>query len=140
MNTSFDVVIIGAGASGLTAAGELSAAGLRVLLLEARNRIGGRILTHHLPNYPVELGAEFIHGRPPETFDLVKKAGLRVAEMRWKMARRKGNRWVEDDPILDDVEKLSALMRTDEPDQSFQEFIDHVDAGPEMKRQGMRFV
>lgn len=140
MNFPADIVIIGAGASGLTAARELSTAGLRVLLLEARDRVGGRILTHHLPNYPVEFGAEFIHGRPRETFEMVEKAGLRVAEMKWKMARRKGNQWVEDDPIMDDVEKLFSLMNMDQPDQSFQEFLDHVDADPEIKRQGMRFV
>src|SRR5579864_3375365 len=140
MNSSPDVVIIGAGAAGLTAARELSSAGLRVLVIEARDRIGGRIFTHHAPDYPVELGAEFIHGRPPETFDLVKKAGLRVAEMKWKMARRKGSQWVEDDPILEDVGRLFSRMSSDDPDQSFQEFVDHVDADPEIKQQGMRFV
>lgn len=140
MASSADVVIIGAGAAGLTAARDLSDAGVRVLLLEARDRIGGRILTHHTPNYPVELGAEFIHGRRTETFELVKEAGLRVAEMKWKMARRKGNQWVQDDPMMHDVDKLFAKMRLDQPDQSFQEFLDHVDADPEIKRQGMRFV
>ncbi|HEY6251294.1 MAG TPA: NAD(P)/FAD-dependent oxidoreductase [Candidatus Angelobacter sp.] len=140
MNSPPDLVIIGAGAAGLTAAHELSNSGMRVLLLEARDRIGGRILTHHTPNYPVELGAEFIHGRPPETFDLVNKTGLRVAEMTWKLARRKGNQWVEDDPIMEDVDKLFSKMSTDEPDQSFQKFLDHVEADPEIKQQGLRFV
>jgi len=140
MSSPPDVVIIGAGAAGLAAARELSNAGVRVLLLEARNRIGGRILTHHTPDYPVELGAEFVHGRPLETFDLVRKAGIRLAEMKWKMARRRGNQWIEDDPIMDDVDQLFAKMRIDQPDQSFQEFLDHVDAHPEIKRQGMRFV
>lgn len=140
MTSPSDVVIIGAGAAGLTAARELSTAGMRVLLVDARDRIGGRILTHHTPNYPVELGAEFIHGRRTETFDLVNEAGLRVAEMKWKMARRKGNQWVQDDPMMEDIDKLFAQMHLDQPDQSFQEFLDHVDADPEIKRQGMRFV
>ena len=135
-----DVVIIGAGAAGLTAALELSNAGMRVLLLEGRDRIGGRIFTHLTADYPVELGAEFVHGRPPETFELVKKSGLRVAEMKWKMARRKGNEWVEDDPIMEDADRLFAKMSLDEPDQSFQEFMERVDAKPEIKEQGMRFV
>lgn len=140
MTSPSDVVIIGAGTAGLTAARDLSNAGVRVLLLEARDRIGGRIFTHHTPNYPVELGAEFIHGRRTETFDLVNEANLRVAEMKWKMARRKGNQWVQDDPMMEDIDKLFAQMRLDQPDQSFQEFLDHVDADPEIKRQGMRFV
>lgn len=133
-------MIIGAGAAGLTAARDLSNAGVRVQLLEGRDRVGGRIFSHHTPNYPVELGAEFIHGRRTETFDLVKEAGLRVAEMKWRVARRKGNTWVQDDPIMHDVDEIFAKMRLDQPDQSFQEFLDHLDADPEIKKQGSRFV
>lgn len=140
MNSPVDVAIIGAGASGLIAAHELSNAGLRILLLEARDRIGGRILTHHTPNYPIELGAEFIHGQPPETFDLVKKAGVRVAQMKWKMAQRKGNQWVENDSLLENVDELFNKMSMDGPDLSFQEFLAHTDASEEVKQQGLRFV
>ena len=60
-----DVAILGAGAAGLAAALEVSRQGRSVCLLEARERLGGRILTREdvaLP-VPVELGAEFIHGR-----------------------------------------------------------------------------
>jgi len=135
-----DVAIIGAGVAGLTAARELSCAGMHVLLLEGRDRIGGRIFTHHTSEYPVELGAEFIHGRPPEIFDLVRENNLRLSEMKWKVARRKENRWIEDDQIMDAVDKLFAKMSTDEPDQSFQEFIDRVDVSLEAKDQARRFV
>ena len=51
-----DVLIIGAGAAGLAAAQELSAAGRNVIVLEARGRIGGRINTH-FDTWPIELGA-----------------------------------------------------------------------------------
>ncbi|HEX7421232.1 MAG TPA: FAD-dependent oxidoreductase, partial [Thermoanaerobaculia bacterium] len=72
----FDVVVIGAGAAGLAAARELSGAGKRVCLLEARPRLGGRIHTLHVADLPlpVELGAEFIHGQPDETFSIVEAA------------------------------------------------------------------
>ena len=73
----YDVIIIGAGAAGLAAAAELAPSGLRLLVLEARDRIGGRVWTRAesgLP--PIELGAEFIHGRPPVTFALMRKAGI----------------------------------------------------------------
>src|SRR5688572_5986892 len=57
------VVIIGAGAAGIAAATKLKKAGFDVTILEARNRIGGRIWTDYkLANNPIELGAEFIHG------------------------------------------------------------------------------
>ncbi len=59
-----DTIIIGAGAAGLAAAAELVAKGQRVTVLEARDRLGGRILTKTMPGTPVpmELGAEFVHG------------------------------------------------------------------------------
>jgi len=73
-----DVLVIGAGAAGLAAAAELARAGRSVLVLEARDRIGGRCLTHRLPGLPVpvELGAEFIHGRPAATLSLLKRANI----------------------------------------------------------------
>ena len=82
-----DVLIIGAGAAGLAAAKELADAGIKVTVLEARNRIGGRIYTHHEEGeIPIELGAEFIHGRAPEIFDVLHKSGLMfydVSERHW---------------------------------------------------------
>jgi phytoene dehydrogenase-like protein len=61
-----DVIVIGAGAAGLSAAGDLAHSGLEVTVIEARDRLGGRILSRRLPSegLPVELGAEFVHGRP----------------------------------------------------------------------------
>jgi monoamine oxidase len=77
-----DVIVIGAGVAGLTAARLLAEAGLHVLILEARERIGGRVCTIYSPNgAPVELGAEFIHGRPSATFDYVRSAYLGVREV-----------------------------------------------------------
>ena len=66
--------------AGLTAARALAEAGLRVLVLEARERIGGRILTQHVGSEALELGAEFIHGRPPELWALIDEIGLETYE------------------------------------------------------------
>jgi len=79
---SADVIIIGAGVAGLTAARALSNSGLTVVILEARDRAGGRILTRRIPSFPtpIELGAEFIHGQPREIWDAVESAGLTVVE------------------------------------------------------------
>jgi phytoene dehydrogenase-like protein len=64
MSTEADVIVIGAGAAGLSAATALGQAGLPVTVLEATERIGGRIFTLRDPvcQAPVELGAEFVHG------------------------------------------------------------------------------
>ena len=79
---SYDVIVIGAGAAGLCAAGELVKAGRSVLLLEARDRVGGRIWTRREPGFPapMELGAEFIHGPAPTTRALLAEAGIAAIE------------------------------------------------------------
>ncbi|GAB4494596.1 MAG: FAD-dependent oxidoreductase [Anaerolineales bacterium] len=58
----WDVIIVGAGIAGLRAAQILQQNGQRVLLLEARNRIGGRIYTDDTTGTPLDLGASWIHG------------------------------------------------------------------------------
>ena len=75
-----DVLIIGAGAAGLTACRELHSAGLRAVLLEARKRIGGRILTDYSTSSPIELGAEFVHGKPKAVWPILEKANLEIVE------------------------------------------------------------
>ena len=56
------VIVVGAGAAGLAAAHELSGSGHDVLVVEARERIGGRVHTRTLGGAPVDLGASWIHG------------------------------------------------------------------------------
>ncbi|KPV42111.1 hypothetical protein SE17_44510 [Kouleothrix aurantiaca] len=64
-----DIVVIGAGAAGLGAARALADAGRQVVLLEARDRTGGRVWTDHsFGPVPVERGAEFIHGDQADTW------------------------------------------------------------------------
>ena len=77
-----DVIIIGAGAAGLMCARELVKSGNTVLVLEARDRIGGRIHTLSDDKFPgpVELGAEFVHGDLEITKQLAKEAGVKLHE------------------------------------------------------------
>lgn len=56
------VIVVGAGAAGLAAAQELRAHGRPVTVLEARNRVGGRVWTHHDYGIPIDLGASWIQG------------------------------------------------------------------------------
>jgi monoamine oxidase len=120
------VVVIGAGAAGLAAARALHEAGVDVEVLEARDRIGGRVFTitdPHTPR-PIELGAEFIHGQAPELQQLLDDASLSSVDVcgsRWK-ATPSGLR-----PLTDFWERLDRAMRlldgTSKTDRSFDEAI-----------------
>jgi monoamine oxidase len=122
-----DVIVIGAGASGLTAARDLERAGRSVICLEARDRIGGRIFTIHDPltPLPIELGAEFIHGRPPEIWDIVHAARLPVHETSGRMVHA-GAHTADPgdmDRVIEDIKNRGA----DEPDESFLSFVERRD-------------
>jgi monoamine oxidase len=77
-----DVIIIGAGICGLNAARLLTQKNKKVLILEARDRAGGRIYTKHGGGFsqPVEVGAEFIHGNLKTTLKLIKQAKISTQE------------------------------------------------------------
>ena len=69
-----DVVVVGAGAAGIAAARDLVAAGRSVVVVEARDRVGGRAYSDEtFAAHPVELGAEFIHGENVATWDWVRE-------------------------------------------------------------------
>ncbi len=126
MSQNPDVIILGAGAAGLSAAVELSRAGLAVSVIEARNRIGGRIFTLRDPvcDAPIELGAEFIHGKPPEIWDLLRRNHLDAIEVN-------GDVWcLREDKLspcdfFSEVDQLLEQMDDRAPDQSFLEFLQH---------------
>lgn len=78
-----EVVVVGAGMAGLAAAVDLSARGVSVLVLEARDRVGGRVLTLREPGValPIELGPEFVHGDAPELTRLARETGSPLIEV-----------------------------------------------------------
>jgi monoamine oxidase len=121
----WDVVVVGAGAAGLAAAEVLSRAGLTVAILEARSRTGGRIRTRRFRGWPlpIELGAEFVHGRSEEIFNIAREAGLlidRLPETRWSRARD-GLR--ADHDLWARYEKITRQMRRRGRDRSVAEFL-----------------
>ncbi|MFD5142016.1 protoporphyrinogen oxidase [Streptomyces sp. NPDC058401] len=70
------VVVIGGGIAGLAAAHRLLAEGLRVTLLEAGPRLGGKLRSGELAGLPVDLGAESVLARRPEALELARAVGL----------------------------------------------------------------
>ena len=78
-----EIVVIGAGVAGLAAGRQLARKGLKPLILEARNRVGGRVLTIRDPltAVPIELGAEFVHGVHPDLWRLLREMHVPVVEL-----------------------------------------------------------
>src|SRR5687767_3232322 len=121
-----DTLIIGAGAAGLAAALGLNAAGRRAIVLEARNRPGGRILTDRAaPSpVPVELGPEFVHGKSSallQRLALADGVAIDAGGERWTAhptgLRRADRRQHELKRVF---ERLPAPM----PDVTFDEYLD----------------
>jgi monoamine oxidase len=77
------VVVLGAGCAGLAAATRLAGAGVETVVLEARDRPGGRIATLHIPGLAtaIELGAEFVHGEGEHTLALARRAGIALVDV-----------------------------------------------------------
>ena len=79
-NEEYDVVVIGAGFAGLIAARELSLRGRKVLIVEARDRIGGRTYTTRVEDRNFEVGGTWIHWSQPHVWAEVTRYGLTLAE------------------------------------------------------------
>ena len=124
---AFDIVVIGAGAAGLAAASELAAAGHSVLVLEARERLGGRILTRDEPRLtaPVELGAEFIHGEAAVTRALLARSGVPAVDACGSHWSLQAGRLSVRDSLFAHIRQ--AMQHHDIPagtDLSFDEFLE----------------
>lgn len=131
-----DIIVIGAGISGLAAALDLSRAGMTVEILEARDRIGGRIFTLQDPalNHPIELGAEFVHGLAPEIWLLLRQHNLKVNEVEgdlWCSINQK----LQKCDFFSKADKILSAMDDEHPDEPFLGFLarrfpgdDHAEA------------
>ncbi len=139
MSAPPEVLILGAGVAGLTAARDLTAAGARVLVLEARDRLGGRVMTHHTPHGPVELGAEFVHGAVEETLSVAREAALPLRETD-RSAPRVTAPGQETPDFFSSMDVVLAHASAAGPDESFQQLVDRVDAKAEIKAQCLGLV
>jgi monoamine oxidase len=80
MTDRFDTIIIGAGFAGAVAAREAGRAGKRVLILEARDRLGGRTWTSEFEDHAVEMGGTWIHWIQPHVWAELTRYGLSIVE------------------------------------------------------------
>src|SRR4051812_22383974 len=136
------VIVIGAGASGLACAADLAKKGATVRVLEGRDRIGGRVWTLKSPHTeaPIDLGAEFVHGKPPEIFELMNKSEIYEGD---------GDEWCSEENRLfqcDFFEKIMGLLEKMEPgirDRDFNDFLtslSSVDADESLRLRVLEYV
>jgi pseudooxynicotine oxidase len=76
----YDVIIVGGGFCGVTTARECRHAGYRTLLLEARNRLGGRTFTANFNGRPVDMGGTWVHWSQPHVWSEIRRSGLTLQE------------------------------------------------------------
>lgn len=133
-----DVVVLGAGAAGLAAARVLSNAGASAVVLEARNRIGGRILTREDVGLavPMELGGEFVHGTAEVSFALMRAANtVAVDTGGTSFAYEDGELRASEDPF-EIVARVMERVRELHTDVSVEDFLrDLPGAGPQLERE-----
>ncbi|SFV36111.1 flavin monoamine oxidase family protein [Thermoflavifilum thermophilum] len=137
ISTKWDTLIVGAGAAGLQCGVTLAEAGQKVLILEARNRAGGRIHTFidKHTGYTLDAGAEFIHGQLPHTFEWVKKLRLPVSAVTGKNIRLLSDvsttppaqeaAWKKFHEILSRLRQdttLDSFLHTYFPEESYSDF------------------
>ncbi|MGF1532154.1 MAG: flavin monoamine oxidase family protein [Bernardetiaceae bacterium] len=119
------LLIIGAGVAGLYAGQLLQAAGYAVQILEARDRIGGRVHTSHdFADHPVELGAEFVHGQQSVLFDWCQANGLPLVKETTPAAYIYGS----------DLQSFEQLCQQSQAIADFFDYYDqhHRYAGPDV--------
>jgi monoamine oxidase len=133
MNKRFDVLILGAGAAGLMAARELAGAGLQVGVLEARNRVGGRVCTVQ-DGGARELGAEFIHGEGRLSKELLRSSGNGSSAAGGSIWQYQNGRLQQSEDFIDDWKGLLAALKEVDRDIPVQQFLDSYLMGPLWER------
>jgi len=136
-----DVLVIGAGASGLAAACDLRAHGARVLVLEARDRIGGRVRSERSSDVdvPIELGAEFVHGLAPETLALARSLSLPLVEVPAVHYTAARGRYRRVDDYFDRLARSLAVLSRRGPDAPVSERLRAL-RSPERRRVALDYV
>jgi monoamine oxidase len=148
----YDTVILGAGVAGLMSGRLLAEAGRPIAVLEARDRIGGRVFTEHIAiadttrEIAVELGAEFIHGLPAETWALVREAGLQTHELTGTRMRF-GQKHLQ--PLNEQLEggiavleKMTQWVQEQPPgqDMSFEQYLQRIRVDDNARQRAVAYV
>ncbi len=137
----YDIIVIGGGAAGLMAAKLLSAKDKKVLLIEARKDLGGRICRSK--DFLAEGGAEFIHGNLKTTFALLKEAHLKKEKVKGHFCRVESGNWKVNDDIIPHWDRLLKTMKDCKKDTTVEDFLQryfHAEKYDKLRRQFTKYV
>lgn len=129
----FDVLVIGAGAAGLIAAWELAQVYKRVAIIEARDRVGGRIHTIEDAGFsmPIEVGAEFVHGKLKLTRWLLEKGKIQSYEVSGDIWRKEDLGLEKEKDFIEDYRLLERKFKLLDRDMPVEDFLNTHFKGPE---------
>jgi monoamine oxidase len=113
-----DVIVVGGGFAGVTAAREISLRGRSVLLLEARDRLGGRTWSVDWDGIPIEYGGAWVHWHQPHTWSEITRAGLR---MELSDDAQRAHWWVGDERRHGTIAERDAIA-----ERGWNRFVDGV--------------
>jgi monoamine oxidase len=125
--------VVGAGLAGLSAADELRRAGVEVIVLEARDRVGGRVWSRELENGAVvEMGAEFILPGNTAVRDLAERLGLDLWDKGMRYGRRepRGGPPVRPEELSEAVEAVDRAVDRSQPELTARRLLDSLDIAP----------
>lgn len=134
------VAVVGAGAAGLSCARALLRRGMRVTLVEARDCTGGRVHSVPAGSLPCELGAELVHGRPREVFELAREAGARVAEIVAPRLASLHGEILRGDGGQQPVESILARVSLRDDDEGLTGFLRRTFTDGDDARRALRYV
>ncbi|HZQ47500.1 MAG TPA: NAD(P)/FAD-dependent oxidoreductase [Verrucomicrobiae bacterium] len=133
------VIVLGGGLAGLSSARELSRHGIRVVVLEAKNRLGGRVHTIRKQGIRIELGAEFIHGRSRPLLRAISEAGLHAEEASDQHLRWAGGK-LKNSGIWETLARVIDRIDLEGPDVSIANFLSRSSFRPTTRRVVTQFV
>jgi monoamine oxidase len=139
MNHVYEVIVVGAGAAGLGCAERLSRQGVDFLMLEARDRVGGRVYSITEEQLPIELGAEFVHGLPKKIIALLEGFKIPFYEVSDEHLYFKGKKLIPLNDFWERMEKIMSSLKR-KSDHSICEFIKRKKLSPDDRKLFLSFI
>jgi monoamine oxidase len=124
---------VGAGAAGLMAAWELASSGKKTLVLEARDRVGGRIHSIY-GDHLFEAGAEFVHGDLPITNELINHDHLKLKDVKGSIWQKKEGQLCKQEDFIEDYSLLEKKFKELKKDISVEKFFQQYLADAEYEQ------